>query len=246
MARLGVNVDHVATLRQARGGDLPSPIWAAVVAEQAGCDGIVCHLREDRRHIQDRDLSAFKQVLRRPLNLEMAIHPEIVQIACRIKPAQATLVPERRQELTTEGGLDLRRGRARFSRAIRQLKETGIRVSLFIDPDPAQVERAAELGVPVVELHTGRYARARTQAHIEEALAGLEEAARLGSQAGLKVAAGHGLDYRNVSRVAEIKEIEEFNIGFSIVARAMEVGFHAAVKEMVKLVRSGNGCHRHE
>ena len=178
MARLGVNVDHVARLRQARDGEIPSPIWAAVVAEQAGCDGIVCHLREDRRHIQDQDLSAFKQVLRTPLNLEMAIHPEIVRIACRIKPAQATLVPERRQELTTEGGLDLRRGRARFSRAIRQLKEAGIRVSIFIDPDPAQVERAAELGVPMVELHTGRYARARTRPHIEEALSGLGEAAR--------------------------------------------------------------------
>ncbi|MBI3614966.1 MAG: pyridoxine 5'-phosphate synthase [Candidatus Omnitrophica bacterium] len=237
MARLGVNVDHVATLRQARRGEDPSPILAALTAEQAGCDGIVCHLREDRRHIQDRDLAAFKEILRTPLNLEMAIDPEIVRIACRLKPAQATLVPERRRELTTEGGLDLRRGRARFSRAICRLKDAGIRVSLFVDPDPSQVERAAELGVPMVELHTGRYAQARSRSHIAEALSGLEEAARLASGAGLRVAAGHGLDYRNVSRVVEIREIEEFNIGFSIVARAIEVGFHQAVREMARLVR---------
>ena len=236
MARLGVNVDHVATLRQARRGQVPSPVWAARAAEAAGCDAIVCHLREDRRHIQDRDLLMFKRILRTPLNLEMAIHPEIVRIACRVKPAQATLVPERRQELTTEGGLDLRKVRSRFRHALRHLKDAGIRVSLFIDPDPVQVELAGELGVPMVELHTGRYAQARNRSQVKNALSRLKEAARLARTAGLQVAAGHGLDYRNGAGVVAIPEIVELNIGFSIVARAIEVGFHQAVREMVRLV----------
>ncbi len=239
MPRLGVNVDHVATLRQARGGKNPSPLWAAVEAQRAGCDSIVCHLREDRRHIQDQDLPLLKRRLRLPLNLEMGAHPEIVRIACRVKPDQATLVPERRQELTTEGGLDLYRGRQRVSRAIRQLTSSGIRVSLFIDPDARQVELAGKLGVPMVELHTGRYAEARTADVRRRALRDLKAAARQAKEAGLAVAAGHGLDYHNVRPVAVIPEVEELNIGFSIVARAMEAGIYQAVRGMVALVQGG-------
>lgn len=238
MARLGVNVDHVATLRQARRGEVPSPAWAALIAEQAGCDGIVCHLREDRRHIQEKDLWVFKEVLSRPLNLEMAVHPAIVRIAARLKPAQATLVPERRQELTTEGGLDLRKKRDSLQRAVGRLTEAGIRVSLFIDPDPSQLEEACRLEVPMVELHTGRYAERPDRSR----LSGVQEAARLACAEGLRVAAGHGLDYGNVSSLAGIPEIEEFNIGFAIVARAVEVGFHQAVFEMARLVHRKGGA----
>lgn len=230
--RLGVNVDHVATLRQARRGKTPDPVWAAKMARRAGCDSIVCHLREDRRHIQDADLVALKKKLKVPLNLEMGAHPEIVRIACRLRPDQATLVPERRQELTTEGGLDLSRSSRRLSSAIRRLGSSGVRVSLFIDSDPASVKAAARLGVPMVELHTGRYAQARAGE-----LDRLRRAARLARDLGLAVAAGHGLDYRNVQTVARIPEIEELNIGFSIVARAIEVGFETAVREMVRRIR---------
>ena len=240
MPRLGVNIDHVATLRQARGGEIPNPVWAAVEAELAGCDGIVCHLREDRRHIQEKDLWALKRVIRMPLNLEMGAHPEIVRIAVQVKPDQATLVPEHRKELTTEGGLDLRKGRSRLERAIQQLKEAGIRVSLFIDPDPKQVRLARDLDVPMVELHTGRYAQARAQARTRRVLEDLRRAVAQARSAGLIVAAGHGLDYENVGLVAAISEVEELNIGFSIVARAVEVGFHQAVREMAMLVHGEN------
>ena len=239
MVRLGVNVDHVATLRQARGGAIPSPVWAAFVAEQAGCDGIVCHLREDRRHIQDKDLDSFLRVIQAPLNLEMVIHPEIVRIACRVKPAQATIVPERRQELTTEGGLDAAAGRARLSGPIRRLANAGVRVSLFIDPDPKQVEACCRLGVPMVEFHTGRYAEARKGTASKRALAELADVVDLARSEGLRVAAGHGLDYDNVLNVLEISGIEELNIGFSIVARSIEVGFHQAVREMAEIVHGG-------
>jgi len=237
MPKLGVNVDHVATLRQARAGEEPSPVWAAREAEAAGCDSIVCHLREDRRHIQDRDLLTLKRVIRVPLNLEMAANPEIVRIACRVKPRQATLVPERRQELTTEGGLDLRRSSRRLSDSVRRLCDAGIQVSLFIDPDPRQIEQAARLGVPMIELHTGRYAAARSGAIRRKELEKLRKAVRLGSSAGLTVTAGHGLDYRNVRSVALIREVEELNIGFSIIVRAVQVGLRRAVQEMVKLTR---------
>ncbi len=236
MPRLGVNIDHVATLRQARRGDVPNPVWAAAAAEQAGCDGIVCHLREDRRHIQERDLWALKKVLRTPLNLEMAADPAIVKIALKVKPNQATLVPERRQELTTEGGLDLRKNRAGLQRTSHALQEKGIRVSLFIDPSPAQIDLAVQLGVPMVEFHTGRYAQARTKTEASRALAGLKRAVQQARSAGLIVAAGHGLDYENVAAVAAIPEMEELNIGFSIIARAIDVGFHQAVGEMTALV----------
>ncbi len=240
MARLGVNVDHVATLRQARAGCLPSPVWAALEAQRAGCDGIVCHLREDRRHIQDQDLFELKRVLRRPLNLEMATDPEIVRIACRLEPVQATLVPERRKELTTEGGLDLWKNRARLTEAIRRLQQAGIQVSLFIDPSPDQVERAVRLGVPRVEFHTGRYAGAAGGAR-QRALSSLRKAVLLAKSQGLRVAAGHGLDYRNIGKVVAISEVEEVNIGFSIVARALEVGLYRAVQEMTRLARGGAG-----
>jgi pyridoxine 5-phosphate synthase len=236
MPKLGVNVDHVATLRQARRGLTPSPVWAARAAQAAGADSIVCHLREDRRHIQDRDLPEIKRSVRR-LNLEMAAHPEIVRIACRLKPYQATLVPERRQELTTEGGLNLRKGGRRLSDAVRRLSGAGIRVSLFIDPDPEQIRRSVDLGVPMIELHTGRYADAVSGAARWRELEKLKKAVRLGRGEGLIVAAGHGLDYRNVRLVAAIPEMEELNIGFSIVAKAIEIGFERAVKEMVRLIR---------
>jgi pyridoxine 5-phosphate synthase len=207
-----------------------------MVAEQAGCDGIVCHLREDRRHIQEQDLVSLKRVIQVPLNLEMSCDPQIVRIAVRSKPEQATLVPERRQELTTEGGLDLGRPSQRLKSAVRRLGNAGIRVSLFIDPDPTQVQRACELGVPMVELHTGRYAQAGSRLKRQRALEQLEEAAELATASSVRVAAGHGLDYHNVGEVAAIPEVEELNIGFSIIARAVEVGFHQAVQEMVALV----------
>lgn len=236
MPRLGVNVDHVATLRQARRGDLPSPLWAAQAARRAGCDGIVCHLREDRRHIQESDLWALKRKVRLPLNLEMACHPEIVRIACRLKPDQATLVPERRQELTTEGGLDLKEGGSPLRFAIDRLMKARIRVSLFIDPSPVQIRLAYRLGAPMVELHTGRYAEARTKSDAARQLTLLRKAVHEARALGLRIAAGHGLDYQNVKPVAAIPGVEELNIGFSIVARAIEVGFEQAVREMVRQV----------
>ena len=235
MPKLGVNVDHVATLRQARRGSSPSPVWAARTAQAAGADSIVCHLREDRRHIQDRDLPALKKI-GLPLNLEMAAHPEIVRIACGLKPYQATLVPERRQELTTEGGLDLRHGRDRLRNAVRRLSDAGIRVSLFIDPAPDQIRRAADLGVPMIELHTGAYARMRGALRRRQ-LQKLRRAVGQARQEGLIVAAGHGLDYENVRPVAEILGVEELNIGFSIVAKAIELGFREAVRKMAGLIQ---------
>ncbi len=236
MTRLGVNIDHVATLRQARRGNVPNPVWAAAAAEQAGCDGIVCHLREDRRHIQEGDLWALKKVLRTALNLEMAADPAIVKIALKVKPDQATFVPERRQELTTEGGLDLRKNHLGLQRASQSLQNEGIRVSLFIDPNPAQIDLAVRLGIPMVEFHTGRYAAAHTKAEAARALNNLKKAAEQARSAGLIVAAGHGLDYENAAAVAAIPYMEELNIGFSIIARAIDVGLHQAVSEMAALV----------
>lgn len=241
MPRLGVNIDHVATLRQARRGEIPNPVRAGLEAELAGSDGIVCHLREDRRHIQEKDLVGLKKVLRTGLNLEMAADPEIVRIACAVKPNQATLVPERRQELTTEGGLDLRKNKARLQQAIHALQSEGIRVSLFIDSTPEAIRRAYDFGVPMVELHTGRYAEAKTKGQVNRELRLLKEGASAASAAGLKVAAGHGLDYQNTKPVTAIPEVEELNIGFSIVARAMEVGFYQAVREMAILVHGSQG-----
>lgn len=233
--RLYINIDHVATLRQARRTDEPDPVLAATHCEAAGADGITVHLREDRRHIQDRDVEALAQAVRTVLNLELATSPEIVALACRLRPYQATLVPERREEITTEGGLDLRRGDRRLAETIGRLTEAGCRVSLFIDPAPESLEAAQRLGVPAVELHTGRYAHTWRQGP-----AALEELRRAGRQAvdlGLAVHAGHGLTYANVCPVAAIAEIEELNIGHSVMSRAILTGMDEAVREMVRLVK---------
>jgi pyridoxine 5-phosphate synthase len=236
--RLYTNVDHVATVRQARRTDEPDPAEAARRCEAAGADGITAHLREDRRHIQDHDLERMRPGVR-VLNIELATSDEIVGITCRLRPYQATLVPERREEITTEGGLDLRRPGTRLRDTIRRLDEAGIRVSLFVDPDPATLDSAKDLGVPAVELHTGRYANSWRRDG--QALAELRRAARHAADMGLFVHAGHGLTYSNVVPVASIPEIEELNIGHSIVSRAVMVGMEAAVQEMLRLVKGARG-----
>ena len=232
--RLYVNIDHVATVREARGADEPDPVRAAAAAEQGGADGITVHLREDRRHIQDADVRALRTAVRTVLNLELGAAPEIVRIACRVKPFQATLVPERRQEITTEGGLALRGVDRRIRTAVERLTAAGIRVSLFIDPDPGAIDRAAALGVPAVELHTGRYAR--TWSKSDAALRALARAAAHARDRGLAVHAGHGLTYDNVQPVAALREIEELNIGHSIVSNAIFLGMEQAVRRMRQLV----------
>jgi len=232
--RLYVNIDHVATLREARKTDEPDPERAAAAAERAGADGITVHLREDRRHIQDADVRALAASVRTVLNLELGAAPEIVRIASRVTPFQATLVPERRREITTEGGLMLRRGDARVAAAVRRLGNAGIRVSLFIDPDRATIDRAAELRVPAIELHTGRYAR--TWRKSDAALRALARAAAHARARGLAVHAGHGLTYENVQPVAAIRDIEELNIGHSIVSNAVFWGMEEAVRRMRQLV----------
>jgi pyridoxine 5-phosphate synthase len=232
--RLYINIDHVATLREARRTDEPDPVAAARLAEDAGADGITAHLREDRRHIQDRDVELLASSVRTVLNLELATSEAIVDLACRLRPFQATIVPERREEVTTEGGLDLRSGGARLAATVARLAEAGSRVSLFIDPDPDAIERSAALGVPAVELHTGRYAHHWRQG--DDALDELRRAAALGRRLGLAVHAGHGLTYANVTPVAAIADIEELNIGHSIISRAVATGIGAAVAEMRRLV----------
>ena len=236
--RLYVNVDHVATVRQARRTDEPDPVRAAVLAELGGADGITVHLREDRRHIHDEDVLALAAQIGKPLNLELATWSEIVDVAVRLRPHQATVVPERRQEITTEGGLDLGRGGsdadAKLRDTIARLRDAGIRVSLFIDPDREALDRSAELGVPAVELHTGEYANTWRQS--DAALERLRDAVRHGRDLGLAVHAGHGLTYRNVVQVAAISGIEELNIGHSIVSRSILVGMEQAVREMRRLV----------
>jgi pyridoxine 5-phosphate synthase len=235
--RLYVNIDHVATLREARRTDEPDPVRAAAAAERAGADGITVHLREDRRHIQDADVRALAASVRTVLNLELGAAPEIVRIAARTAPFQATLVPERRREITTEGGLALRRGDARIATAVRRLTRAGIRVSLFIDPDRATIDRAAELAVPAIELHTGRYARTwRSGPTGAAALRALARAAAHARARGLAVHAGHGLTYENVQPVAAISDIEELNIGHSIVSNAVFWGMEEAVRRMRQLV----------
>ncbi len=234
--RLYVNIDHVATLREARKTDEPDPVRAAEAAERGGADGITVHLREDRRHIQDADVHALARSVHTVLNLELGAHPEIVWLACRLKPFQATLVPERRREITTEGGLALRRADRKLGAAVRRLIGRGIRVSLFIDPDPETIDRAAALGVPAVELHTGRYAHTWNQSGA--ALRALQRAAAHARARGLAVHAGHGLTYQNVQPVAAILEIEELNIGHSIVSNAVFWGLEEAVRRMRQLVDS--------
>jgi pyridoxine 5-phosphate synthase len=232
--RLYINIDHVATVREARRTDEPDPLEAATLCQAAGADGITVHLREDRRHIQDHDVERLAPVVR-VLNLELATSAEIVGLACRLRPYQATLVPDRREEDTTEGGLDQSRPNPRLREAIRRLDEAGIRVSLFIDPDVATLDAAKDLGVPAVELHTGRYAH--TWRKGDQALEELRRAARHAADMGLFVHAGHGLTYQNVTPVAAIAEIEELNIGHSVVSRAVMVGMRTAVEEMTRLVK---------
>ncbi len=230
--RLGVNVDHVATLRQARGVDYPDPVAAALLAEQAGADGITVHLREDRRHIQERDVEVLRRRLRVPLNLEMAVSEDVVGVALRVRPHAACLVPEKREEVTTEGGLDVAGQLERVGAVVGRLAEAGIRVSLFVDPDPAQLAASANAGAAAEELHTGDYANATTPAAAARELARLAAGATMAAQHGLAVHAGHGLTVANVGPVAALPEVEELNIGHSIVARAVLVGLPEAVREM--------------
>ncbi|MGB8930405.1 MAG: pyridoxine 5'-phosphate synthase [Anaeromyxobacteraceae bacterium] len=236
-ARLGVNVDHVATLRQARRTEYPDPVAAAVLAELAGADQITIHLREDRRHIQDRDLEVMRKTVSSSLNLEMAATPEMVKVAWGVKPDTVTLVPERREELTTEGGLDVVVGREALRKVVKNLRDAEIEVSLFIDPDLDQVKAAHRVEAQVVELHTGRYCDARLASDRRKEFGRLVDACKAAAKLGLRVAAGHGLNYRNVQPVAALPEIEELNIGHAIVARAILVGMERAVREMKELLR---------
>ncbi len=234
---LGVNIDHVATLRQQRHTRYPEPIQAALMAEQAGAENITLHLREDRRHIQERDVRLLAEVLTTRMNLEMAVTPAMVELACALKPADCCLVPERRAELTTEGGLDVIAGGEGLRRRCAELAGSGIRVALFIDPEPSQIEAAGRAGAPVIELHTGAYADAPEAQQARE-LERLRQAARLGASRGLIVHAGHGLNYHNVGPIAALPEIVELNIGHAIVARAVFVGLSAAVREMKALMQA--------
>jgi pyridoxine 5-phosphate synthase len=235
---LGVNIDHVATLRQARGTRYPEPIQAALVAEHAGADAITLHLREDRRHIQDRDVERLIDTLQSRMNLEMAATAEMRAIATRLAPTDCCLVPEKREELTTEGGLDAAGSVPMLTDYCAALAEAGIRVSLFIDADPAQLEAAAAIGAPVVEIHTGHYAEANTPKQRQTLLARIAEAVTLGNSLGLQVNAGHGLDYHNIKPVAALEGIVEFNIGHSIISRAVFSGLHQAVVDMKALLQA--------
>ncbi|MCB5248024.1 pyridoxine 5'-phosphate synthase [Trichlorobacter sp.] len=237
MPKLGLNVDHVATVRQARGGAEPDPVTAAAIGELAGAEGITIHLREDRRHIQDRDLELLRQTVKTRLNLEMAATAEMVAIASRIRPEQCTLVPEKRQELTTEGGLDVIANFQSVQSAVHSLQQAGIIVSLFVDPNPEQISAAKKTGAEAIEIHTGAYAEARDQASRDKELAAIREAVGLGNELGMTVHAGHGLNYVNIAPLAGMPGIEEFNIGHSIIARAVLVGLDRAVREMVALLR---------
>jgi pyridoxine 5-phosphate synthase len=234
---LGVNIDHVATLRQARGTRYPDPVQAAVAAEQAGADSITLHLREDRRHIQERDVSLLKDILQTRMNLEMAVTAEMLALAERLRPADCCLVPERREELTTEGGLDVAGQLPRIREACARLAAAGVRVSLFIDADARQVATAAASGAPCIEIHTGHYADAANAARQDAELTRIRESARLAVDAGLRVHAGHGLHYHNVQAIAAIPAIRELNIGHAIIARALFTGLGSAVAEMKRLMR---------
>ena len=238
MPTLGVNIDHVATVRQARQTTEPDPVWAAAMAELGGADQITVHLREDRRHIQDRDVRILRDTVNVRLNLECACVDEMLAIACDLKPHQVCLVPEKREEITTEGGLDVVANRSRVSDAVKQLQAAGIVVSLFIDADSDQIELSKELGAETIELHTGSYAHANTADEVEKQLIALVAGCQLGNEIGLHVDAGHGLTYKNVLPVASIPGMKELNIGHSIVSRAIFVGFESAVREMKNLCDS--------
>jgi pyridoxine 5-phosphate synthase len=237
MANLAINVDHVATVREARGTDTPDPVLAAGLAELAGADGVICHLREDRRHINDRDLHMLRSTVTTKLNMEMAAVEEMVRIALDIKPDLVTLVPERREELTTEGGLDVVSQLDRFTEVTGRLKTGGIRVSFFVDPDPDQVRAAQRCEADVVEIHTGHYSEAHTEEEAVERFERIAFATKLADDLGLSVSAGHGLNYTNVKRFRALPQIAEYSIGHSIVARAIFVGFEKAVRQMVDLVK---------
>lgn len=237
MVLLGVNIDHVATIRQARRGKAPDPVDAARVCERAGCDSIVCHLREDRRHINDDDVARLRRAVGTRLNLEMSVAGDIVAVACRVRPDQATLVPERRQELTTEGGLDVVRYERRIARVAGRLKARGIRVSLFIHPSKAQIDASARCGVDTIEIHTGDYANAAKGARRSAELKKVVAAAGYARLLGLEVNAGHGLDYTNARAVAKIPGMHELNIGYSIICRSVFDGLDEAVRTMVRAIR---------
>lgn len=234
---LGVNIDHIATLRQVRGTTYPEPVQAALVAEQAGADGITAHLREDRRHIQDRDIFLLKDMLHTRLNMEMAVTDEMVGLAIKVQPYACCLVPEKREELTTEGGLDVSDNLKRIQWACDNLKGAGVEVSLFIDPDEAQIDAAVKAGAPVVELHTGCYATAKNPAQQAEELARIRRAAHYAHSAGLQVNAGHGLNFYNVEAICAIPEIVELNIGHSIIAQALFSGLAQTVKDLKQIMR---------
>ncbi len=237
MPKLGVNIDHVATIREARKIDYPDPVEAALLCQSAGADSIVCHLREDRRHIQDKDLYRLKEALSVKLNLEMACSDEIIEIAADVKPCQVTLVPEKRRELTTEGGLDVHSLKSRVKKTLRRMEKSDIVASLFIDPDARQIKAAQRAGARIIELHTGEYANAKNKKAAKREFAALEKASALAEKIGLLVFAGHGLNYKNTKPLTKITEIAEYNIGHSIIARAVFIGLQRAVKEMKALLR---------
>jgi len=237
MAKLGLNVDHIATVRQARGGNDPDPVTAAAIGEMAGAEGITIHLREDRRHIQDRDLEILRRTVKSKLNLEMAATQEIIRIALRIKPEQVTLVPEKRQELTTEGGLDVILNQKLITDTVKRLHDGGISVSLFVDPNQEQLKAANKTGADYIEIHTGTYCEAFGTSEMPQELEKIDTAIKLARKVGLGVNAGHGLNYFNIKPVASLGGIEEYNIGHSIIARAMIIGLDRAVKDMVELIK---------
>ena len=235
--RLAVNVDHFATIREARRNDEPEPVLAALLAEQAGAEGIVCHIRGDRRHIKERDLHLFKQTIKTKLNIEMAATEEMKQIALDVKPDVVSLVPERDEELTTEGGLDVAGNKDHLKTHIEELQKAGIAVSIFVDPDIKQITACRDVGANLIEINTAKYSELKPGEERDEALQEVKSAAKHGRQLGLEVHAGHGLDYKNIGPIAEIAELTEFSIGFSIVARSAIVGVEKAVREMVDLLK---------
>lgn len=237
MARLAVNIDHVATLREARKTNVPDPVTAAGIAELAGAECIICHLREDRRHINDRDLRLLRQVIKTRLNMEMAAVGEMVEIARDVRPDMVTLVPERRQELTTEGGLDVKGNPDYYAGVVERLAERGIRVSFFVDPEPSQIKAAHSVGADIVEIHTGHYSEAASEREAEERIKRIAAAVEASADLKLGISAGHGLDYCNVKRFRFLPQIEEYSIGHSIMARAIFVGLHQAVREMIELIK---------
>ena len=237
MARLAVNIDHVATIREARGIDYPDPVLAAGIAEMAGADCIICHLREDRRHINDRDLKLLSETVKTRLNLEMAAVDEMIEIAREIKPDLVTLVPEKREELTTEGGLDVNANPDHYKQVVERLREADIKVSFFIDPDPSQIETACNVGGDIVEIHTGHYSEARNEDEAEERFKRIVKAVEASKGLDLSISAGHGLNYTNIKRFKVLPQVDEYSIGHIIVAKAVYVGFERAVREMVELVR---------